>query len=65
MGLGDRWSLDFVGPLTTTLRGTKYVLVKVEHFSKWIELVSLLQISTKLARLAFLDHVLARFRALA
>ena len=43
MGLGYRWSLDFVGPLTITPRGTKYVFVMVEHFSKWIELVALPQ----------------------
>ena len=40
MGLGYRWSLDFAGPLVVTPRGAKYVLVMVEHFSKWIELVA-------------------------
>ena len=34
MGLGYRWSLDFAGPLVVMLRGAKYVLVMVEHFSK-------------------------------
>jgi transposase InsO family protein len=63
MGLGYRWSLDFVGPLMTTSRGVKYVLVMVEHFSKWIELVALPQNSSELAAAAFLDRVLARFGA--
>ena len=63
MGLGYRWSLDFAGPLLPTPRGTKYVLVMVEHFSKWIELVALPQNSSELAVAAFLDCVLARFRA--
>jgi hypothetical protein len=45
MGLGYRWSLDFAGPLPMTLRHNKYVLVMIEHFSKWIELVAL-QISS-------------------
>jgi hypothetical protein len=40
MGLGYRWSLDFVGPLPVTPRHNKYVLVMIEHFSKWIELVT-------------------------
>jgi hypothetical protein len=40
MGLGYRWSLDFAGPLPLTIRHNIYVLVMVEHFSKWIELVS-------------------------
>ena len=34
MGLGYRWLLDFAGPLVVTPRGAKYMLVKVEHFSK-------------------------------
>ena len=63
MGLGYRWSLDFVGPLLPTPRGAKYVLVIVEHFSKWIELVALPQNSSKLAAATFLDRVLARFGA--
>jgi hypothetical protein len=41
MGLGYRWSLDFVGSLPVTPRYNKYVLVMIEHFSKWIELVAL------------------------
>ena len=62
MGLGYHWSLDFAGPLVVTPRGTKYMLVMVEHFSKWIELVALPQNSAKLATTSFLDRVLARFR---
>ena len=46
-----------------TPRGAKYVLVMVEHFSKWIELVALLQNSSELAAAAFLDQMLARFGA--
>jgi hypothetical protein len=61
MGLGYRWSLDFAGPLTITPRGAKYVLVMVEQFSKWIELVALPQNSSELAAMAFFDRVLARF----
>lgn len=65
MGLGYRWRLDFAGPLMTTSRETKYVLVMVEHFSKWIELVALPQNFVELAAAAFLDRVLARFEAAA
>ena len=39
IGLDYCWSLDFAGPLVVTPCGAKYVLVMVEHFSKWIELV--------------------------
>jgi transposase-like protein len=63
MGLGYRWSLDFAGPLVVTPRGAKYVLVMVEHFSKWIEFVALPQNFAKLAAAAFLNRVLACFGA--
>ena len=62
-GLGYRWSLDFAGPLLPTSRGAKYILVMVEHFSEWIELVVLPQNSSELAAATFLDRVLARFGA--
>jgi len=62
-GLGYRWSLDFVGPLVVTSGEAKFVLVMVEHFSKWIEFVALPQNSSELAAMAFLDRVLAHFGA--
>jgi hypothetical protein len=63
MGLGYRWSLDFAGPLPLTVRHNKYVLVMVEYFSKWIELVPSLDKSSKGVAYAFLDRVLSHFGA--
>jgi hypothetical protein len=37
LGLGYRWSLDFAGPLITTRRKNRYVLIAIERFSKWCE----------------------------
>jgi hypothetical protein len=63
MGLGYRWSLDFVGPLPLTVWHNIYVLVMVEHFSKWIKLVPSLEKSSKKVAYAFLDRVLSHFGA--
>jgi transposase InsO family protein len=63
MGLGYRWSLDFAGPLPVTPRYNKYVLVIIEHFSKWIELVALPDKFSEGAAYSFLDCVLSRFEA--
>jgi hypothetical protein len=63
MGLGYCWSLDFVGPLPLTVWKNRYVLVMVEHFSKWIELVPSLDKSSKGVAYAFLDRVLNHFGA--
>jgi hypothetical protein len=63
MGLGYRWSLDFAGPLPLTVQHNRYVLVMVEHFSKWIELVPSLYKSSEGVVYAFLDRVLSHFGA--
>jgi hypothetical protein len=48
-----------------TPRHNKYVLVMIEHFSKWIELVALPDKFSEGAAYSFLDRVLSRFGALA
>jgi hypothetical protein len=63
MGLGYRWRLDFMGPLPLTVQHNKYVLVMVEHFSKWIELVPSLDKSSEGVMYAFLNRVLNHFGA--
>jgi hypothetical protein len=63
MGLGYRWSLDFAKPLPLTVWHNRYVLVMVEHFSKWIELVPSFDKSNKGVVYTFLDRVLTHFGA--
>lgn len=41
-GLMYRWGMDLAGPFPTSKRGNTYVLVCIEHFSKWIEVFPLL-----------------------
>jgi hypothetical protein len=45
------------------LRHNKYVLVMIEHFSKWIELVALPDKFGEGAAYSFLDRVLSHFGA--
>jgi hypothetical protein len=65
MGLGYHWNLDFAGPLPLTLQHNRYVLVMVEHFSKWIELVLSLDKSSEGVAYALFDRVLSHFGVLA
>jgi hypothetical protein len=65
MGLGYRLSLDFVKSLPLAVRHTRYVLVMVKHFSKWIELVPSPDKSNERVAYAFLDRVFSHFGALA
>ncbi len=55
--------MDFVGPLNLTSRHNQYILVMIEHFSKWLELVPLLDRRNEAATYACLDKVLSKFGA--
>lgn len=55
------WSCDLLGELPKMLRGTVFVMVLVEHFSKWLELVALPEKSSHSTSQAFLHTVLSRF----
>ena len=62
-GLGCRWRVDFARPMTTTCGGNWYVLVMIEHFTKWVELVALPNKTAALTTRAVLEGMLARFGA--
>ena len=62
-GLFYRFSIDSAGPLPVSNNGYQYVIVIVEHFSKWIELVPVKQLDSKTTAQAFNDRVLARYGA--
>jgi hypothetical protein len=65
MGFGYQWSLDVANPLSLTPRHNQYVLVMIEHFSKWLELVIVPDHNSEKATYAFLDKLFSRFGALA
>ena len=65
LGLRYRWGVDFAGPLEKTAAGHTYVLVCIEHFTKWVELTPLPSKCSKDAARALLEGVLSRYGALA
>jgi len=60
-----RWPCDLAGELPQTSRGNVYIMIMIEHFSKWVELVALPDKSSHNTSQAFLQQVLSRFRACA
>ncbi len=40
-GMFYHWSCDLVGELPQTSKGNVYIMIMIEHFSKWVELVAL------------------------
>jgi len=60
-GLFYRWGVDLCGPFPETPRGNKYVMVAIEHYSKWCELVCLPSKAAGVTAAAFAAEVLTRF----
>ena len=60
--MGYRWGVDFAGPLAKTPSGNQWILVCIEHFSKWVELIPLPSKSFANAARGFLE-VLSRYGA--
>jgi len=57
------WSYDLIGELPETFRGNVYIMIMIEHFSKWVKLVAMLNKSSHNTNQTFLQHVLSRFGA--
>ena len=63
MGMFYHWSVDLVGPIPVSKYGNTYVMVMIEHFSKWVGVVAMpSKESTETARV-FWEFVLCRYGA--
>jgi hypothetical protein len=60
-GMFYRWSCDLAGKLPQTFGGNVYIIIMIEHFSKWVELVALSDKSSHNINQIFLQQVLSRF----
>jgi len=64
--VGVRWSVDLAGPFQNVSRqGNKYIMVCVEAYSKWVELIPIPSKEAQHTADAFLSRVIARFGAMA
>ncbi len=54
-GMFYRWSHDLDRELPQTSKGNVYIMIMIEHFSKWVELVALLDKSSHNTNQAFLQ----------
>jgi len=64
-GLFYRWGVDLCGPFDRTGRGNEMVMVCVEHYSKWVELIPIPDKCASTCATAFRHAVLGRFGACA
>ncbi len=59
------WSCDLARELPQTSKGNVYIMIMIEHFSKWVEFVALPDKSSHSTSQIVLQQVLSRFRACA
>jgi hypothetical protein len=62
-GMFYHWSCDLTAKLPQTSRGNVYIMIMIEHFSKWVEFIMLPNKSSHSTNQAFLQQILNRFRA--
>ncbi|CAH8645930.1 unnamed protein product [Heterobilharzia americana] len=57
--LGDLWSVDIMGPFPQTSSGNQYLLVMVEHATRWIEAVAIPDQRAKPVTTTVMRHIVA------
>jgi len=64
--IGVRWSVDLAGPFQAVSRqGNRYIMIAVEGYSKWVELVPLPAKEARYTADAFLRCIIGRYGAMA
>ena len=57
----ERKAMDIMGPLITSSRGNKYVLVVGDYFTKWTEVYPLPDQKAETIATALVDNIITRF----
>ncbi|KAJ9520169.1 hypothetical protein QJQ45_030084, partial [Haematococcus lacustris] len=60
-----RWGVDLCGPFIPSRSGHKYIMVCIEHLSKWVEIILIPNKEATTTASAFAHHVLGRYGACA
>ena len=63
MGMFYRWSVDLAGPFPLSEYGNYYIMVMIEHFSKWVEVVTIPTKESCETSRVFRHYVLCRYGA--
>jgi hypothetical protein len=57
----DRLATDILGPLPLTPRGNQYILVPTDHFTKWVEIMSIPDQTAQTCAEKLLNAVISRY----
>jgi hypothetical protein len=53
--------LDIFGPLVLTVSGNRYVLVIIDRFTRWVELIAMPNMLTETIATIFVNNIVCRF----
>ena len=56
------WGLDILGPFPTTTRQLKFLVVRIDYFTKWVEVEALATITEKNIRSFVWRNIICRYR---
>jgi len=56
-----KWGIDFMTCNPTSARGHGYIIVTVDYFTKWAEVMPTLNNNSGTTALFFFNHVVSRF----
>ncbi|MCO5578412.1 hypothetical protein L7F22_032254 [Adiantum nelumboides] len=57
----EKWGIDAIGPLPITSRGKSYILIAVDHLSRWAEAIAVKQITAKDVAKFVYDEICCKF----
>ena len=57
----EKIHVDFIGPLPESTSGNQHILVLIDQFTKWLEIVPLKTQKAEVTARAVVDHFIARF----
>ena len=60
-GMFYRWGVDLAGPFDETGSGHQFVMICIEHYSKWAELIPLPNKASETTADAFRRNIIGRF----
>lgn len=55
-------SMDIVGPLSVTRTGNRYLLSFIDHATRWVEAIPIVDQTAESVPKAFVTHIIARLR---
>ena len=58
---GDFLATDFMGPLPVTERGNRYILIVTDHFTKYVEIIPVPDMTAEVCAAKILNEVISRW----